>query len=92
MAIAGEKKVAGILSPTSITTLYYLIKELMEIFTIGSLENAVIEKSLESKASNFKDAMLEGLTTLHAAECIATRNTRGFRKSRIPAKKPIEVI
>ena len=98
MAMAEAKEVAGILSPTSITTLHYLgkkvlgessvrnlIKELMAILTVGSLEKSVIEGSLESPVTDFEDAILEGLAIFHAVDCIATRNTKDFRKSRIPA-------
>ena len=105
MAMAETKKVTGILSPTSITTLHYLgkkvlgedsvrnlISELMAIFMIGSLEKSVIEESLESQVIDFEDAILEGLAAFHGADCIATRNTKDFRKSRIPAMEPIGII
>lgn len=42
--------------------------------------------------SDFEDAVLEGLALHNGAECIATRNTKDFLKSRIPAKEPFEVI
>ena len=105
MGMVEERKLDGLLSPTSITTLHYLgkkalgeesvcdlIKKLMAIFAIGYLDRRVIERSLESKVSDFEDAILEGLAALQGADCIATRNTRDFRNSIIPAKEPIEVI
>ncbi len=105
MAMAEEKRIDGLLSPTSITTLHYLgkrvlgdgpvrtlIRELLAIFEVGGLDSAIIESSFGSKIADFEDAILEGFASHHGAEYIATRDIKDFRRSRIPAKEPIELI
>ena len=95
----------GILSPTTVTTLHYLgrkvlgekqarslLHELLQIFGIGNLTTEVFQSALQSRVADFEDAVIEAVSVANKVDLIATRNLKDFRKSRIEAKNPGQIL
>jgi len=100
-----RKKIEGVVCPTTITTLHYLakkelgekkarnlIRELVRICRAGKIASDTFASALESKISDFEDAVIEAVAMAEKVELIVSRNTADFKRSRIPAKEPIEII
>ena len=105
LAKAETGEIEGWICPTTITTLHYLgrkslgeqrtralLTQLITICKVGKMSQQTITKALESKVSDFEDAVLESLSSDNGIALIATRNTSDFRKSKVPAKEPSEIF
>ncbi|MCZ6672304.1 MAG: PIN domain-containing protein [Verrucomicrobia bacterium] len=99
-----RKEMEGFVCPTTITTLHYLGKKvlgedrirkllanLLKIFQVGDISSQVFEQALESKIHDFEDAVIEAVSVGSGVDVIATRNTKDFKKSKIPAREPIQL-
>ena len=95
----------GLLCPTTVTTLHSLghktlgetkarelIAQLLSLFELGELTKEVFDCALGSEIADFEDAVLEAVAMQSKVECIVTRNIRDFRKSRVSAKEPQEIL
>ncbi len=100
-----EGKAKGILCPTTVTTLHYLgkkvlgekqaralLKDLLDIFSVGNLSAKVLHEALSSKISDFEDAVIEAVSAANGVDVIVTRNLKDFRKSRIEAQEPGRIV
>jgi len=100
-----KKKVAGVLSPTSITTLHYLarkgvgeakvrklLKVLLQLFEIGELKKENFSNSLGSKLKDFEDAVLESIAQADGLDFIVTRNIKDFKGSDVRVVDPSELL
>ena len=98
-------EIEGFICPTTITTLHYLGKKqlgeklarehlfnLLEIFRLGQLKDSTFHLALESQISDFEDAVIEAVAIESGLDAIITRNTRDFKKSRIRAIEPLELV
>ncbi len=98
-------EVEGILSPTTVTTLHYLgkkqlgekkarelVKSLVRICAVGLISEQTFNRTIETKITDFEDAVLATLARDEGVDYIATRNCRDFRRSLIPAKEPAELV
>ena len=98
-------QVEGMLCATSVTTLDYLLtqslpraesretlRRLLRMFEIAPVTRAVIEEALQSRMTDFEDAVVEQAGRLAGAEAVITRDTRDFRRSAIKALAPDELI
>lgn len=96
--------ITGIICPTTVTTLHYLVKKvkgdakarslidsLLQICEMGSLRKKEIAVALESKMNDFEDAVIEAVALESKADVIATRNLADFKKSRVPAREPQKI-
>jgi predicted nucleic acid-binding protein len=96
-----QKKIDGVISPTTVTTLHYLAKKtlgenqarnlinsLLEILTLGEVSRETFKTAMESDIRDFEDAVIEAVAMMAAVDYIATRNVKDFKKSRIGAKEP----
>ena len=96
-----DGEMEGLVSPTTVTTLHYvagkvlgdkrarkLIKDLLQICSVGKLTTRVFREALRSGIKDFEDAVIEAVAVASGADCIVTRNIRDFRKARIPAREP----
>ena len=101
LSAAEKKKITGIISPTTITTLHYLVKKekgelkarellgnLLKICSVGALRKIEISDALQSGIKDFEDAVIEAVALRSNADIIATRNVSDFRESRVPAMEP----
>ena len=104
-ALVEQSRIEASLCATTVTTVDYLLTQslsrdegrqalrgLLELFEIAPVNRSVIEKALQSKIEDFKDAVLEQAGCLVGAEAIITRNTKDFRKSSIKALDPTELL
>lgn len=97
--------ITGVICPTTLTTLHYLVKKtrgdakarslidgLLQICEVGSLRKKEIAVALKSKMRDFEDAVIEAVALESEVEVIATRNLADFKKSRVPAREPQKII
>lgn len=101
LSAAEKNRISGVICPTTITTLHYLVKNergesrarelltnLLKICSVGALRRLEISDALQSKIKDFEDAVLEAVALKAGADVIATRNVADFKDSRIPAMEP----
>ncbi len=99
-----KREIEGVLCPTTVTTLHYLARkvhgerkarelvgDLLAICKVGKVTGRVFQEALRSGMADFEDAVIEAVAAASKADCIATRNIRDFRKSRIPAREPAQL-
>jgi predicted nucleic acid-binding protein len=100
-----QGKATGYLCPTTITTLHYLGKRvlgekqaralvsiLLDLFEVGHLTPLVFRDALNSRITDFEDAVIEAVSVASKVDVIATRNLKDFRRSRITARSPIQIL
>ena len=99
------RKISGIISATSITTIYYLaakalgknkaqkhIKSLITLFKIALINKSVIEQAINSSFPHFENAVICYAADNAKADAIVTRNAKGFKKSKLPVYNPLELL
>ena len=104
-ALIERSEVDASLCATTITTVYYLLRQSLEqddardalrrllgLFEIAPVNRSVIEQALHSRIADFEDAVLEQAARLVGAEAIITRNTKDFRKSTVKALDPLAFL
>jgi len=95
----------GILAPTTVTTLHYLVKKhrgeaaarrllekLLGMCEVGPLSRVEITSALESKVRDFEDAVIEAVAVAAQAERIATRNLSDFKRAKVLAVEPADLV
>ncbi len=100
-----KSEIIGYLGATTITTIYYLLQKslgnetaadkietLLSIFEIVPVNRLILEGALKSGFSDFEDSVLHEGACHVGVEYIITRDTKGFKKSKMPVFKPIEFI
>jgi predicted nucleic acid-binding protein len=105
LSLVERGEISGIICATTVTTMYYLvtkvlgknesqakIKDLITLFEIASVNRAVIEDALKSNFSDFEDSVLNQAANHAGAEAIVTRDTKGFRRSKLPVYSPHELL
>ncbi|MDF3131291.1 PIN domain-containing protein [Kiritimatiellaeota bacterium B1221] len=98
-------RVEGYLCATTVTTLDYLLKNnlsrkeavscirnLLDVFQVAPVNRLVLDNALESKITDFKDAVLEQSATVCGIDFIVTRNLKDFKKSVVPAVDPTQFL
>ncbi len=68
------------------------IDELMQFVDIAPTTTVHLRAASALAFKDFEDAMQVGAALACAAECIATRNVRDFRKSPVPASTPAQLV
>lgn len=100
-----QKKVTGVICPTTVTTLHYLgkrilgeqkarklIDNLLEITKVGKVSKEGFKGALGSEIKDFENAVIESVALIEKVDFIATRNLKDFNKSRVEAKEPAYFI
>ncbi len=100
-----QSEITGFLCATTITTIHYLLTKalnhrqamthihtLLSLFEIAPVNRVVIEQALESKFSDFEDAVLHEAARHAGAVYIITRNSPDFENSTLPVYSPNEFI
>jgi len=95
----------GFLAATTVTTIFYLatkvvgkkqaeeeISKLLSIFAIAPVNRVVLEAAINSKFTDFKDAVLYEATRHASVQAIVTRDAAGFKYAKIPVYSPEELI
>lgn len=99
-----SKDLVGVVAPTTVTTLHYLVKKtrgermarvlldrLLSICSVGVLRKLEIRGALESEVRDFEDAVIEAVAMQAKAEIIVTRNLADFKKSKVTPRAPSEL-
>lgn len=97
--------ISGYIGATTVTTIHYLaskavgtrrartlIDRLLNLVEVAPVSRAVLESALESRISDFEDAVLSEAARQVDAHAIVTRNRRDFRKSPLPVYTPVEML
>ena len=101
-----KKKVKGYICAQEITTLaYFLLKEekntiklksiinrILDIFSIISITEAILQEALDSRIKDYEDAVIESSSLKNQIDYIVSRNLKDFKNSRIKAISPKEYI
>ena len=100
-----QSEIVGYLGATTITTIYYLLQKslgneiaaekieiLLSVFEIVPVNRIILEDALKSGFSDFEDSVLLMGACHGGVEYIVTRDTIGFKKSKVPVFNPIEFI
>jgi len=99
-----NKNIEGYLCATTITTLDYLfakavnrkqanieIKKLLTIFNIADVNSIVLELSINSKFTDFEDAVQYYSGECSKVEGLVTRNTKDYKNTNLPIYTPDEL-
>lgn len=104
-AMAEKRQIEGVVSAMSLPTVYYLlrrvvghrkamtaIKGVRNVFEIVPLDKRMIDQALDGGFGDLEDG-LQACAALYAeAECIVTRDPKGFRQSDVPAMSPEALV
>ena len=104
-ALVEESKIEGFLCATTVTTVDYLLgqalapgkarkalRQLLQLFEIAPVNRPVLEQALQSRISDFEDAVQEQSARLVGVDAIATRNVKDFEKSTVTVFDPVDLI
>jgi predicted nucleic acid-binding protein len=91
----------GLLAAHAITTIHYLIQrelgatkakrlisEIMRVFRVAAVDNAVVEAALRLPLADFEDAVTAAAARSAECDYIVTRDPRGFRGSPVRPLAP----
>lgn len=95
----------GLLCTTTITTIHYIserrignraslerIAELMSIFGVAAVNQAVLGSALVRDMPDFEDAVIHEAALQAGGKCIVTRNVDDFAAAEIPVYSPEQFI
>lgn len=99
---AGE--VTGLIAAHTVTTLHYLLqrhtsaleaisalRDLMQVFAVAPVDEAVLSEALALRWEDFEDAVQMAAADRAGADYLATRNPKDFEGGRVPVLQPAEV-
>jgi len=105
LGLVESQKIEAIVSPTSVTTLYYLahkvlgdakarslVDSLLRICAIGEMYKSTFQSALGNQTKDYEDAVLVALAEAQNLDYIATRNLKDFRNSKVQALEPAELV
>ncbi len=94
-------EIEGLLCASTVTTVYYLISKalgarkakdiialLLSFFEVAPVNQTVLKGALDLSITDFENAVLHEAAHLANVELIITRNTSGFKESKIPVQLP----
>ena len=101
MDMVARKELDALLSPTSITTIYYLaekavgastvrrrVSDLLSVFDIAPVTSRVLTDALALGFKDYEDALLHEATRHAAATAIVTRNPKDFAAAKLGFYQP----
>jgi predicted nucleic acid-binding protein len=104
-SFAEKGDIQGFLCATTVTTIHYLatkalgknralkqIKNLTTLFDIACVNGKVIEESIDSEFSDFEDSVIYHSAVHAGVEAIVTRDSNGFKASKLPVFGPAEIL
>lgn len=105
LALAERGVLAGFISASSVTTLAYLagkavgarrarqhLETILTILTVAPVDDRVLREALHAGMADFEDAVIYAAALGSGCQGIATRDAKGFRRSRIPVFAPVELL
>ena len=73
-------------------SLYHLLEELMSIIRLITVSSEAYQQALQSRASDFEDAVQLFSAIEGEMDCIVTRNTKDFIQGKLPIYTPDEFL
>jgi len=105
LAAVETAQCGGLLCATTVTTIHYIaerqignqaslarIAELMSIFGVAAVNQAVLGAAIGRGMADFEDAVLHEAALQAGAHCIVTRNVDDFSLAEIPVYNPVQFI
>jgi len=100
-----SEEVSGYLCATTVTTVHYLackavgvkkaltgIKQLLTLFSVASVNRAILEAALTSRFKDYEDAVFHEAALQAMTNGIVTCNTGDFKFAKIPVYLPEELL
>jgi len=100
-----KKNVEGYICSTTVTTIYYLVskmkkrkettqlmKNLLHVFHVSQVDKSIFESALNSKFSDYEDAVLHESALKAGLDGIVTRDGKDFRNASITVLDPEELL
>jgi predicted nucleic acid-binding protein len=100
-----DSKIDAFICAATITTIDYLLTKslpvkkartalghIISLFEIAPVNRLVIERALNSRITDFEDAVLEESGKMAGANSVITRNVKDFKYASIRACDPIEFL
>ena len=100
-----QSRLEASLCATTITTIEYILGQslpatavrktlhrLFELFDITTVNRSVIHEALQSKMTDFEDAVLAHSAALAGVDAIVTRNMKDFKLSPVKVFDPDELL
>ena len=97
MTLADQKKITTYVSPTSISTIFYLlskfenakialekIRKFKVLSSISIMDDDSVEKAMNSDLKDFEDALQYFSAVASKCDLIITRNEKDFKNAMIP--------
>lgn len=104
-ALAENRHLDGAMSAVSVPTIYYLIRRaaghrkavtairgMRAVFDIVPLDQTLIDQAIACEFPDFEDAVQSCAALRIDAQCIVTRDPKGFRKSEVRICTPEELL
>lgn len=95
----------GCTCATSVTTVFYLtrkavgtrnakqhVRALLSMLQVAVVNESVLTESLNSKISDFEDAVVASAGVRAGADVIVTRNQKDFKHATVPVQTPVELL
>lgn len=105
LAAVERSQCRGVLCATTFTTIHYIarkhlgtglsltcISELLALFEVAAVNRPVVETALGLGFGDFEDAILNESGKRAGADCIVTRNTSDFKKSKLLVYSPSQFL
>jgi hypothetical protein len=86
------RQALGLVSAHSVTTMFYILSNLLTIVSVATEGHNDIVQALESGFSDFEDAVQHECARSNGCGAIVTRNADDFEPSRIPVYSPREYL
>ncbi len=100
-----ERAIAGSISATTVTDIYYVAKkesgheksiaflrDILEIFDVLGVDRKIVKEALDSEIKDFEDAIQFCAAKGHNLDVIITRNTKDFKGSQLKVLTPKEFL
>ena len=105
LAEVERKNIEGFVCSTTITTIHYLVEKskgrkvalsqienLLKIFQVTQVDKSCLESALNSKITDFEDAVLNESAYRERVDGIVTRNEKDFKQSKLTIYNPEELL
>ncbi|MCK5852688.1 PIN domain-containing protein [bacterium] len=105
LAEVERKNIEGFVCSTTVTTIHYLVEKtkgrktalsqienLLKIFQVTQVDKSCLESALNSKITDFEDAVLNESAFRERVDGIVTRNGKDFKHSKLTIYNPEELL
>lgn len=105
LALLENRQAMGFVSSNGVGNLYYILrkaggnekarwflKELLKYLTVIPMDHSHVVEALDSKFTDFEDALQNFTALRNQCECIVTRNTEDYKHSSLSVYAPLEFL